>query len=192
MVLSKGEIVESGTHNELLRLDKVYARLVQSQLTQGDDDGMKKSQEIGRTSLTLSQSRKGSGFERQSLVVKKDKVKEVEEFFIPKKTEKDIEDAKKEEERIKNLKKEEDANFFKQSQEKLVGLFSDIKWIVASAVFASGLNGGIWPVFGWFMANGIEALGNKDTDIIKSKSTTIVFEFLGLAFFAGFALFLQM
>lgn len=36
LVLDKGEIVESGTHEELLRRNDYYARLIQSQLASGE------------------------------------------------------------------------------------------------------------------------------------------------------------
>lgn len=184
--MSKGDIVEYGTHKELLELDKVYARLVQSQLAQGDTS-VRLSIERERASIGLKK-KYSEDFTKEPIIIE-----DKESPFLERNLSKGEVIAKKlEEERIKKDKEEEDAKFFSQSQSKLMGLLSDIKFVVVCGVIASAINGGVWPMYGWFMSIGIESLGIKDDpDRVKSESITVAIYFLILAVAASLAGFFQ-
>ncbi len=188
VVLSRGEIVESGTHSELLRMDQVYARLVQSQLAQGDDYIKKSLLEKRKSSDLDLKKMPSSEFRKSDMKIPDDK----EEPFLEKKISKEDEKVKQEEEeKIQKEKEQEESKFFSESSGKMMSLLSDAKMTVLLGVIFSAINGGIWPIYGWLIANGVEKLALEDKDLVKSESRKIALYFLYLAAGAAIAAFFQ-
>ncbi len=140
--LRSGQVVESGTHQELLQKNGYYAGLVKSQLAQDEleskEDNMTGIQKrrSSMNPLARLKSEKSSRYSSQ-LMAQEMQLRELEEEPIP------------------------------VDHGRVMGIVSDHKKEVFLGGFGAFVNGAMSPVSGYVLAKAINALSSTDKKVIK-------------------------
>ena len=162
--LKKGQIIEQGTHDELLAKNGYYAELIKAQLGKNED------------------------YNEDILVLKKKKTKRnnlIKKFSS--KCHIILEENKKLE-----LNEEENDKDIKINRSEIMKLLDDHKLDLFLGTLGSFIYGAGTPIAGYFLGETINALSpQEDTEKMRKNGLRWALYHLGLAIFGGLAIFLK-
>ena len=185
LVLSKGEVIQEGTHTELMKIDGKYQALQKNQIIQQlkEEEEMK----IADKEKSVSQGKDNDD----------DKLSEVEmlKAFSKRVSQKSISHigSSEDEKRKEQEKKEKEEKRAKELEEKyeagsiyfrLLGLMSDYKYGLFGLFFIGLISGTMFPLFSIFFSDMIDLFSNPFQTHYKHERNKLMIEFslLGVIF----------
>ena len=164
--LRSGQVVESGTHHELLKKNGYYAGLVKSQLAQDEleskEDNMTgiQKRKSSMNPLARLKSEKSSRYSSQ-LIAQEMQLKELEEEPMP------------------------------VDHGRVMGIVSDHKKEIFLGGFGAFVNGAMNPISGYVLAKAVNALSSTDKKVIKDDGLFWSMMYLVVAVCQAITIFLK-
>ena len=176
IVMKKGQIIEAGNHEELLKLGKKYAKLIKNQLGNNNDSYRKESINTERNNIVKTLENENDPLNDINKINNTLKVDEV--------------DLKQSDEEIMEKQKIEEEKFNK-SKDKLLGFLSESKGTIFLSAFFSSCSGAVWPVYGVVLGISIGVLSGPIPTKVYDDGFFMAMMFLVIAGCAAISITLQ-
>ena len=176
IVMKKGQIIEAGNHEELLKLGKKYAKLIKNQLGNNNDSYRKESINTERNNIVKTLENENYPLNDINKINNTLKVDEV--------------DLKQSDEEIMEKQKIEEEKFNK-SKDKLLGFLSESKGTIFLSAFFSSCSGAVWPVYGVVLGISIGVLSGPIPTKVYDDGFFMAMMFLVIAGCAAISITFQ-